>query len=157
MNVRFEVNGAPCEAAADERCTLAEHLRDALRLKATRLGCGQGQCGACVVLVDGTPRHACQVEMGNLQSRSVTTAEALATSAHGRALLAEFERLQAGQCGFCLSGILMRALAFLRAAPQASREDIAAALQDHLCRCGAHPRILAAVEAAWHATRGAGR
>src|SRR3954468_24191332 len=154
MSIRFEVNGRSCEVAQGERCTLVEHLRDELRLKATRFGCGQERCGACVVLVDGAPRHSCQLEVGNLQGSAIATAESLQDSAEGRELLAQFERLQAGQCGFCLSGILMRSLAFLRTSTDGSRAAITAALEDHLCRCGAHPRILAAVEAAWQSTRG---
>lgn len=153
VTLRFEVNGTAREAARDARCTLVEHLRDAMQLKATRFGCGQEQCGACVVLVDGAPRHACRLELGNLQGRSITTAEALPASREGRALLEAFERLQAAQCGFCLSGILVRALAFLRTSEDGSRGAIAAALDGHLCRCGAHPRILAAIAEAWEATR----
>lgn len=154
MNVRFSVNGRACEAPRDERCTLVEHLRDGLHLKATRYGCGQEQCGACVVLVDGNPGHACRLEVGNLDGRAVTTAEALADSGEGRALLAAFERLQAAQCGFCSSGILVRALDFLRRSPDGSRAAIVQALDGHLCRCGSHPRIVAAIQDAWQATRG---
>lgn len=155
MGVQFTVNGQPCEVAQDDRHMLVEHLRDALGLKGTRYGCGQERCGACVVLVDGAPRYACQTEVGHLQGSSVSTVEALGDSEEGRALLAAFERLQAGQCGFCLSGILVRSLAFLRTSDDGSRAAIAQALDGHLCRCGAHPRILAAVESAWQATRGA--
>lgn len=155
MGVQFSVNGQPCEVPQDDRHMLVEHLRDALGLKGTRYGCGQERCGACVVLVDGAPRYACQTEVGHLQGSSVSTVEALEHSEEGRALLAAFERLQAGQCGFCLSGILVRSLAFLRTSDDGSRAAIAQALDGHLCRCGAHPRILAAVESAWQATRGA--
>ena len=130
-----------------------EHLRDGLHLKATRYGCGQEQCGACVVLVDGVPRNSCRMEVGNLQGRAITTAETLGESAEGRALLQAFERLQAAQCGFCTSGILMRALAFLRSSQDGSREAIVQALDGHLCRCGAHPRIVAAIAQAWQQTR----
>lgn len=153
MGIHFHVDGQPCEAAEGDRCTLVEHLRDRLHLKATRFGCGQEQCGACVVLVDGAPRFSCQLEVGHLQGRAVTTAAALAGSAEGRELLAQFERLQAAQCGFCTTGILVRALHFLRTSPDGSRAAIAKALDAHLCRCGAQPRILAAIEAAWQATR----
>ena len=155
MGVQFSVNGQPCEVPQDDRRTLVEHLRDGLGLKGTRYGCGQERCGACVVLVDGAPRYACQTEVGHLQGSSVSTVEALEQSDEGRALLAAFERLQAGQCGFCLSGILVRSLAFLRTSGDGSRAAIAQALDGHLCRCGAHPRILAAVESAWQAVRGA--
>jgi nicotinate dehydrogenase subunit A len=106
------------------------------------------------VLVDGEPRHSCRVEVGHLRGRAITTADSLGDSVEGRELLAQFEHWQAGQCGFCLSGILVRALSFLRTSADGSREAIAAALDGHLCRCGAHPRILAAVAAAWQATRG---
>jgi aerobic-type carbon monoxide dehydrogenase small subunit (CoxS/CutS family) len=153
VSIRFEVNGQPCEAPQDERCTLVEHLRDGLHLKATRYGCGQEQCGACVVLVDGVPRNSCRIEAGQLQGRAITTAEALGESAEGRALLEAFERLQAAQCGFCTSGILVRALAFLRTSPEGSRDAIVQALDAHLCRCGSQPRIVAAIAAAWQATR----
>jgi len=153
VSIRFEVNGRSCEAPPDEHCTLVEHLRDGLHLKATRYGCGQEQCGACVVLVDGVPRNSCQLEVGHLQGRAITTAEALGDSAEGRALLQAFEQFQAAQCGFCTSGILVRALAFLRTSPDASRESIAQALDPHLCRCGAHPRIVAAIAQAWQVTR----
>lgn len=154
MSVRFAVNGSECEVANGDRCSLVEHLRDTLGLKGTRYGCGQERCGACVVLVDGEPRYSCQVEVGNLQGRAVTTVEALAQSAEGRALLAAFERRQAIQCGFCASGVLMRAAAFLRDGGEGSRAAIAQALDPHLCRCGSHPRILAAVELAWRELRG---
>jgi nicotinate dehydrogenase subunit A len=154
MPVQFKVNGDAREAADGERCTLVEHLRDELGLKGTRFGCGQEQCGACVVLVDGAPRHSCQMEVGHLQGRSIATAESLGNSAEGRMLLAQFERLQAGQCGFCLSGILMRSLAFVRESRDGSPEAIAQALDGHLCRCGSQPRIVAAVEAAWQALHG---
>lgn len=156
MSATFTVNGARCEAA-DERCSLVEHLRDTLHLKGTRFGCGQEQCGACVVLVDGAPRHACAVEVGHLQGREVTTVEALAATPEGRLLLGQFERLQAAQCGFCTSGILVRASAFLRESADGSVQAIARALEGHLCRCGAHPRILAAVAAAWQDLHAGGR
>jgi nicotinate dehydrogenase subunit A len=154
MGIRFQVNGQGCEVGEGERCTLVEHLRDGLHLKATRFGCGQERCGACVVLVDGEPRFSCQVEVANLRGRTVVTAEALGESVEGRELLAQFERWQAAQCGFCSTGILMRALHFLRTSTDGSRAAIAQALAAHLCRCGAQPRILSAIEAAWHATRG---
>ncbi|RYY93853.1 MAG: aldehyde oxidase, partial [Comamonadaceae bacterium] len=91
------------------------------------------------------PACACQIETGHLQGKSVWTVEALAGDAHGVQLLASFERLQAAQCGFCTSGILMRAQALLRETPLPTREAVMAALAPHLCRCGAQPRIIDAV------------
>jgi nicotinate dehydrogenase subunit A len=154
MKVRFAVNGSECEVDGGDRCSLVEHLRDTLGLKGTRYGCGQEQCGACVVLVDGAPRYSCQMEIGNLQGRAVTTIEGVSASPEGRALLAAFERRQAIQCGFCASGVLMRAAALLRDGGDGSRAAIAQALEPHLCRCGSHPRIVAAIELAWRELRG---
>lgn len=153
MEVVFKVNERPIRASADDRSTLTEYLRDGLKLKGTRFGCGQEQCGACVVLVDDEPRHSCQTEVANLRGRAVETVESLADSREGRALLENFEHHQAGQCGFCLSGILMRSLHFVRHSQDGSASAVASALDPHLCRCGAHPRIIAAVQASWLAVR----
>jgi nicotinate dehydrogenase subunit A len=155
MSTAFVVNGAACEAA-DDRCSLVEHLRDSLHLKGTRYGCGQERCGACVVLVDGAPRAACGIEVASLGGRAVTTIEAVAGAPEGRLLLKHFERLQAAQCGFCSSGILVAASVFVRESADGSQQAIAQALDGHLCRCGAHPRIVAAVAAAWHDWRAGG-
>lgn len=154
MDVIFKVNEQQIRASKDDRSTLTEYLRDSLKLKGTRFGCGQEQCGACVVLVDDQPRYSCQTEVGNLAGRAIETVESLAESREGRALLAHFEHHQAGQCGFCLSGILMRALHFVRHSQDGSASAVARALEPHLCRCGAHPRIIAAVQASWLEVRG---
>jgi len=150
----FVINGATLQALHAEPCSLIEYLRDDLGLKGTRLGCAQEKCGACVVLVDGQPRHSCQIEIGNLVGRSIQTVESLERSVEGQILLAQFEAHQAGQCGFCLSGILVRALAFVRQPEDGSRAALMFALEEHLCRCGAHPRIVAAIEASWQAVNG---
>jgi len=154
MEVVFKINEQPVRTSKDDRATLTEYLRDTLKLKGTRFGCGQEQCGACVVLVDEEPRYSCQTEVGNLAGCAIETVESLADSREGRILLEHFERHQAGQCGFCLSGILMRALHFVRHSPDGSADAVATALEPHLCRCGAHPRIIAAVQASWLAVRG---
>ena len=147
----LEVNGVLNQAFATDSCSLVEYLRDDLGLKGTRLGCAQEKCGACVVLIDGQPRHSCQVEIGNLSGRSIQTVESLELSVEGRILLTQFEAHQAGQCGFCLSGILVRALAFVRQREDGSRAALMRALDGHLCRCGVHSRITAAIEASWQA------
>ena len=119
-------------------------LRDELRLTGTRFGCGEEQCGACLVLIDGAPVQSCGREIGTLAGRAVTTVEGLQDHPIIAALLAE----QAGQCGYCLSGMIVAAVALLARNPTPTRIDIAAALDAQLCRCGAHPRILRAVERA---------
>ncbi|MGL4289382.1 MAG: (2Fe-2S)-binding protein [Phreatobacter sp.] len=141
------VNGQAVALDADDPLTLIELLRDRLGLKATRLGCGLEQCGACMVLVDDKPVHSCGREARAFAGRAVTSAEGLSVGGRHplqQALIDE----QAGQCGFCLSGILISGIALLAANPAPSRAEIAAALDAHLCRCGAHNRIIAAVERA---------
>jgi len=126
MSMSLKVNGAARTTMADPATPLLDVLRNEFRLTGTRYGCGQEQCGACLVLVDGTPVQACTRAIGTLAGRDITTVEGLA----GHTLIAAFIAEQAGQCGYCLSGMVV------------------AALDGQLCRCGAHPRILRAVERA---------
>lgn len=145
-DIMFRVNGTAAHVALDDDVPLLHALRNVLGLKATRFGCGEEQCGACMVLVDGRPAFSCTLPVGDVEGRSVETAEAVADGGHP--LHAAFVAEQAGQCGYCLSGILMSAKALLDRNPAPSRADIVAALEPHLCRCGAHGRIIRAVEAA---------
>jgi nicotinate dehydrogenase subunit A len=141
----FVLNGAPVAPEIEPEAPLLAALRGPLGLSGTRFGCGAEQCGACLVLVDDVPAYACTLPVAAVAGRRVTTVEGLGTpeAPHPlqRALLAE----QAGQCGFCLSGITLRAAALLRANPTPNEEEVRAALDPHLCRCGAHNRILRAV------------
>ena len=139
------LNGAPARIEAEEAELLLDVLRGRLGLFGARFGCGAGQCGACAVLVDGRAVAACQTEMGTLAGKSVTTLEGLGTPQRPHPLQAAFLELQAGQCGYCLSGILVSAKALLDRNPDPSRTEIAAALDGCLCRCGAHNRIMDAV------------
>ena len=131
-------NGAP----------LLHVLRNLLDLKAARFGCGDEACGACRVLVDGAPVFACTFPAEQANAKAVSTAEGLAATPVGAALIEAFLAEQAGQCGYCLSGILIAAYTLLDNNPDPAREAICAALDPHLCRCGAHPRIVRAVERA---------
>jgi nicotinate dehydrogenase subunit A len=135
------VNGATVRVAGDGTRPLIDVLRAELGLFGTRFGCGSEQCGACMVLVDGEPAYSCAREIASLAGRAVTTVEGLALTTLRQAFLDE----QAGQCGYCLSGILVSASALLTRNPKPDRAAIAAALDPHLCRCGAHNRILRAV------------
>jgi nicotinate dehydrogenase subunit A len=147
-DIALTVNGKPVHVAASETALLIDVLRNRLDLKGTRYGCGLEQCGSCTVLLDGEPVHACSREIGTVAGRIVTTIEGLGSAEQPHPLQQAFLDEQAGQCGYCLSGILMRAKALLDHNPSPSRAEIVAALDKNLCRCGAHPRILRAVEKA---------
>jgi nicotinate dehydrogenase subunit A len=153
MAVSFALNGTTQEVEAAETVPLLEVLRNHLGLRGARYGCGLEQCGCCMVLVDGEPAYACTREVGTVANRDVTTIEGLGTLAEPHPLQQAFLDEQAGQCGYCLSGILISAKALLDRNPDPSRADIVAALDKHLCRCGAHQRILRAVERAAAALR----
>ena len=148
MTIAVTVNGQAHAIDAPATTTLLEALRNHLGLMGTRYGCGLEQCGCCMVLVDGQPVHACTRELGTVAERSVTTVEGLGTPARPHPLQQAFLGEQAGQCGYCLSGIVISAKALLDRNPRPSRADIVAALDKHLCRCGTHTRILKAVERA---------
>ena len=141
------VNGVERHLEGGAQARLLDALRDELGLKGTRFGCGEGACGACQVLVDGRPLPACDTPLWAVAGRQVTTVEGLPPG-----LAAAFCAEQAAQCGFCSSGMLVAAAALLATVPQPSAADVRAALDGHLCRCGAHPRIVRAVLRAAAAT-----
>lgn len=141
------INGVVRPLTAASGTVLLDVLRNDYGLMATRFGCGEETCGACVVLVDGRPVYACTRPADSLSGMSVTTLEGLAVGGL-HPLQQAFIDEQAGQCGYCLSGILMSAKALLDQNPSPSRADIVTALDRHLCRCGAHVRIIRAVERA---------
>ena len=154
MTLRLQVNGRAVEIDADATAPLLELLRNGLGLRGSRFGCGLEQCGACMVLLDGEPVYACTLAAGAAAGRNVVTVEGLGTPATPHPLQAAFLEEQAGQCGYCLSGILIAAKALLDRNPDPSRTEIAAALDRNLCRCGAHNRIMRAVARAAAALRG---
>jgi nicotinate dehydrogenase subunit A len=153
MSVAFEVNGVTAEVADPPTTPLLDVLRNTLDLKGTRYGCGLEQCGSCMVLLDGEPIYACTRELGTVAGRRVTTIEALTAHPLHEAFLDE----QAGQCGYCVSGIIVSAKALLDRTPAPTRPEIVAALDKHLCRCGVHTRILRAVERAASSLRAGAR
>jgi nicotinate dehydrogenase subunit A len=139
------VNGRSVSVVASEQTPLLDVLRNELGLMGTRFGCGLEQCGCCLVLVDGAPEKSCTRPIGSVAGKAVTTVEGLGTRAQPHPLQQTFLDEQAGQCGYCLSGILITAKALLDHNPSPSRAEIAQALDGNLCRCGAHNRILRAV------------
>jgi nicotinate dehydrogenase subunit A len=148
MSLVLNVNGADREVAAEPETPLLYALRNDLKLKGTRFGCGLGQCGACTVIVDGKAVQSCDVPVSAVVGKSITTIEGIGTAAEPHPLQRAFIREQAAQCGYCLSGIIMTAKALLDAQPSATDDEIKQALQGNLCRCGTHTRILKAIRSA---------
>ena len=144
-DIELNINGEIRRLAIDETTTLLEALRNHLELKAAKYGCGAGQCGTCAVIVDGVDKASCQLEVGNLAGKTITTLEGIGAPDRPHPLQTAFLELNAGPCGYCLAGILVGAKALLDRNPDPSRAEIAAALDWHLCRCAAHNRMLAAV------------
>ena len=145
--LRFRLNGKPSQVEVDESRLLLWVLRSELRLTGAKYGCGEGHCGACTVLVDGEPTHACVTPVGAVENRDVLTVEGLARDGELAPLQQAFVEHGAFQCGYCTPGMLLGAHALLASNPHPDRDAIRAGLEGHLCRCGAHQRIVAAVEA----------
>ena len=123
-------------------------LRNDLDLKGVRMGCGGGHCGACMVLVDGVPTTSCDLPFWALEGKKITTPEGVGTIEQPHPVQAAVLAEQPGQCGFCLSGILMSSVALVDSGKRVTESDVRAALDKHLCRCGSQPRIIKAVMAA---------
>jgi nicotinate dehydrogenase subunit A len=148
MAIELIVNGEPVAVEASAGTPLLDVLRNHLDLKGSRYGCGLEQCGTCMVLIDGEAAYSCTREIGGVAGRAITTIEGIGTPEQPHPLQRAFLDEQAGQCGYCLSGIIVSAKALLDRNPSPSRADIVAALDKHLCRCGTHTRIIAAVQKA---------
>src|SRR5664279_2928013 len=149
QRLEFTVNDKPVSVSLDnEETPLLNVLRNELGLMGTRFGCGLEQCGCCMVLVNGAPEKSCAKPVWSVAGKNVTTIEGLGTSERPHPLQQAFIDEQAGQCGYCLSGIIITAKALLDKNPSPTRAQIAAALVDNICRCGTHNRIMRAVEKA---------
>ena len=145
MAINIKVNGAMHSIPAEPDTPLLYVLRNDLGLNAAKFGCGLGQCGACVVLVDGAPVRSCITPIGTLAQSEVTTLEGLGTIERPHPLQAAFMAEQAAQCGYCIAGMIMFAKALLDRIQQPSEAEVRLALAGNLCRCGAHNRIVRAV------------
>ena len=140
------VNGEPRTTNTDEDRPLLDVLREDFALTGTKYGCGEGDCGACTVLVAGIPTRSCITSMGECDGESVQTIEGVASGEALHPVQQAFLEHQAMQCGYCIPGHIMTAVAFVKEHPDASREEIIAAMSDHICRCCNYQNILAAVE-----------
>jgi nicotinate dehydrogenase subunit A len=145
----FTLNGRPAGVALDnEETPLLNVLRNTLGVMGARFGCGLDQCGSCMVLIDGAPEKSCSKPIWSVAGKSVVTVEGLGTPKHPHPLQTAFIDEQAGQCGYCLAGILISAKALLERNAAPTRSEIAQALDGNICRCGAHNRIMRAIQKA---------
>ena len=143
--VSLSINGQPASLDLADDVMLLDALRGTLGLTGSRFGCGAGQCGACMVLVDGAAQPSCTLPLWAVAGKAVVTVEGLGTPDAPHPLQVAFLQHQAGQCGYCLAGILVSAAGLLQRVPRPSEGEVRGALDRNLCRCGAHNRIVRAV------------
>jgi nicotinate dehydrogenase subunit A len=148
VGVTVRVNEIEHEVAAHERSPLLWVLRGELNCASAKYGCGAEQCGACCVLVDGMPAFSCSITAGEASGRAVTTLEGLVADGRAAPVVEAMVARDAGQCGYCLPGIVVTLTALQERSAAPTADDVVRALDDHLCRCGSQPRILAAAYAA---------
>ena len=146
--IALRVNGRVHDLAVDPAAPLLTVLRNDLGLNGPKYGCGLGECGACMVLVDGKALRSCTIPVGDVGAREITTLEGLGTAADLHPVQRAFVETQAAQCGYCLNGMVIATVALLRRHPAPTDAQARAALQHNLCRCGTHLEILAAVRRA---------
>jgi aerobic-type carbon monoxide dehydrogenase small subunit (CoxS/CutS family) len=145
---QIKVNGMVRKIDADARCTLLSVLRDQLDLTGTKYGCGEGQCGACTVLIDGVAKRSCRTQIGLVGDAEITTIEGLAVGDHLHPLQQAFLDEAAMQCAYCTSGMIMSAAALLNSNHSPTNDDIQQAMEGNICRCGTYPRIVSAIQKA---------
>jgi aerobic-type carbon monoxide dehydrogenase small subunit (CoxS/CutS family) len=146
------VNGSRRQVQASAEESLLSVLRNRLDLTGTKYGCGEGQCGACTVLLDGSPVRSCVTPLRSAVGKQITTIEGLEREGQLHPVQQAFLDAEAFQCAFCTSGMIVSAAGLLRRNPNPSREQIVQVMQGNICRCGTYPRIVAAIEQAASAT-----
>jgi aerobic-type carbon monoxide dehydrogenase small subunit (CoxS/CutS family) len=146
--ISFKLNGERVRLKADENRKLLWVLRTELGQTGTKYGCGRGSCGACVVLVNDSPIRSCMAHVGSVRGKEVVTIEGLAKGGELHPLQKAFMEHDALQCGFCTPGMILTAYGLLRSRREPSRADITKGMDRNLCRCGAHTRIIDAIETA---------
>ena len=147
-DLSFTLNGAPASVRVDDERMLLWVLREDLALTGVKFGCGEGLCGACTVLVDDQPLRSCVTPMKDVAGKRILTIEGLGSAGKPDPLQQAFLEYHAFQCGFCTPGMILSARALLRRNPHPSREDIVRHMDDNLCRCGSHTRVIEAIQAA---------
>jgi len=144
----LEVNGAGHSLEVPAERSLLSVLRDELDLTGTKYGCGEGQCGACTVLLDGRPVRSCRTNVGSVGKRKITTIEGLEQNGHLHPVQQAFLENEAFQCAYCTSGMIISAVGLLRRTPHPTEEEIRNQMNGNVCRCGTYSRIIAAVKQA---------
>lgn len=142
------VNGVAHHAEVPSEASLLNVLRDHLGLTGTKYGCGEGQCGACTVLIDGLAVRSCRMQVSSAAGKKITTIEGLASGNHLHPVQQAFLDVEAFQCGYCTSGMILAAVALLEITPHPTERQIVERMDGNLCRCGTYQRILAAVQRA---------
>lgn len=153
----LQVNGKAVRIDAEGERSLLSVLRDDLDLTGAKYGCGEGECGACTVLIDGAPRRSCRLSVGEIARREITTVESLEKDGKLHPVQEAFLKEDALQCGYCTCGMIMAAYALLQRTGNPSENEIVRALNGNVCRCGTYQRIVAAVKAAAVAMKGGAR
>jgi aerobic-type carbon monoxide dehydrogenase small subunit (CoxS/CutS family) len=155
--IKLSINGKTHSIDVDEQTSLLVVLRDYLDLTGTKYGCGEGQCGACTVLIDGEARRSCLMPVGSVAEKHVTTIEGLEKDDRLHPVQEAFLAEGALQCGYCTSGMILSACGLLRRNPHPTETEIVDFMQGNICRCGTYPRIIAAIQRASHAEKGGAR
>ena len=147
-NFQFTLNGKPQRLSTESRRTLLDVLREDLDLTGTKFGCGEGQCRACTVLLDGNAVRSCQTEVSEVEGRKVETIESLAQNGKLHPVQEAFVKENAMQCGYCVPGMVLTTVALLRRNPSPSRAQIVEALNGNICRCCGYVNVLKAAQRA---------
>jgi len=155
--IQLQVNGRSATVDAEPEATLLSVLREQLDLTGTKYGCGEGQCGACTVLIDGRARRSCQTLASSAVNKKITTIEGLAQGEHLHPLQEAFLAEGAMQCAYCTSGMIMSAASLLSSNANPSEAEIVRFMDGNICRCGTHPRIVAAIRRAANAPKESAR
>jgi carbon-monoxide dehydrogenase small subunit len=145
-NIQFELNGKKVELPLEKGQTLLWALRTNFNLTGTKYGCGEGYCGACTVILDGEAVRSCAIDMKDVKGKKVMTIEGLSANGKLHPVQQAFVDHDALQCGFCTPGMIMNAYGLLLKNPHLTREQIIQGMEDNYCRCGAHKRIIEAIE-----------
>jgi len=155
--IRFNLNGKKTEITVDPTFTLLWVLRDQFGLTGTKYGCGIGECGACTVLVDNEAYRSCMLQVGDIAGQSIITIEGLSKNGQLHPLQQAFVEHDALQCGYCTPGMIMNAYGLLLNNQEPTRQEVIEGMEGNLCRCGAHIRIIKAIQSAGQIMKGGNR